>query len=463
MRYPPDNEEERAKELKANAAEPWMMDQLDRNWSYVNWGPHEDYQWIRDLSDPNSPRKFPTWGAFRKGFMPGKHPGETSDRSGGEIVGWYFSIARERNECVACGGSGENPETKRIHDDWYDFDRTGRRWCDKITQDEADALLEAGRLNSMIYAYTRAEFDRLVENGRVTAERAEELWEGRDKAKDYEVEHSDGVSSHVRNGVKWRDHVAVEEVNGKKGGSGFDGHDAINRWICVRTRAQRLGVYGNCKKCDGDGYIPVDLKGRLQLVLWVVNPATGQNYGLEVDTIEEDELESVYDFLGGMRDRLVSRLDMPEATKSKDLKGFCAGETMMWTQAGSQLEERDAGWGSESIFKSWEDMCWPSHYKYGELENHRVAKDHPKFEELWTGEPNWGLDDLNELIGVRFGFDPHGQKIERLYLWMAHPRKGCSRRITVNSITEEDLPGIRRYVQEAVERARARLDPAPTE
>lgn len=458
MRYPPDDEHEREKEMRGYAAEPWMMDQLDRNWSYLGWGPHEDYQWIDDLSHPNSPRKVASWSAFRKGFTVGEYPDARDDRSGGEIVGWYFNLARERKECKACEGHGSNPETKRIEEDWYDFARTGRRWDNKITQDEADALLEAGRLNSMIYAYTRTELDALVEKGRVTAERADELWENRDKSKDYEVQHSDGISSHVRNGVKWRDSVPVEEVNAT------GGHDAINRWICVRTRAKRLGVYGHCEQCNGDGYLPVDLKGRLQLVLWIINPLTGQSYGFEIDNIEKTELEAVHDFLQGMRDRLVSRLDMPEATTSKDLKGFCSGETMMWTQAGSFLERSDAGWASEYICPSWKDFCWPTHWTYGDRKNgDRVPEDHPKFKELWTGEPNWGLDDLNELVSIRFGFDPHGQKVERLYLWMILPRKGASKRITINSITEEDLPGIRRYAQQAVERARERLDPAPGE
>ena len=461
MRYPPDNEEERAKEIKANAVEPWMMNQLNRNWNYVNWGPHEDYQAVRDLSSPDSPRKFPTWGAFRKGFAPGEHPRDTGDRSGGEIIGWYFNLARECNECVTCDGSGQNPETKRIEDDWYDFNGTGRKWCNNITQDETDALVEKGRLREMTHVRSRKHLDHLTADGKITQDEADSLWEGRNTKFDLHDEDSGELTGVF---IQWRDSVPAEEVNGANERPGLGGHDAINRWICVETRAKRLGVYGNCPKCDGEGFIAIDLKGRLQLVLWIVNPATGQNYGLEVDNIEKDELGSVYDFLQGMRDRLVSRLDMPEATTSKVLRGFGGGESMMWTQNASQLSGDDEGWGSESIFPTWEDLCWPTHHKYGDRDNnHRVPKDHPKFAELWTGEPSWGLNDLNELIGVRFGFNPHDQKVESVYMWIAHPRKGCSRRLTVNSITEEDLPDIRRYMQKGVERARQRLDPVVSE
>jgi len=457
MRYFP-SEDEYDKELKDYAAEPWMVEQLKRNWDYVAWGPHEDYQWISDLSNPNSPRKFPTWASFRKGFTPGKHPEVPQDRSGGEIVGWYFNVARERRECTKCEGSGLNAESRRIHDDWYDFNRTGRRWCNNITQDEVDALIEAGRLNSSMTVYTRQGLDRLVEDGRITAERAEELWEGRDKSKDQEFDNDDGVTKRLRVYIPWRDTVPVEEFN-----RGHN-HDAINRWICVETRCKRLGVWGTCDACEGHGYVPVDLKGRLQLVLWVVNPMTGQNYGLEIDNIEQDELEDVYDFLGGMQRRLVSRLDMPEATTSKGLKSFGSGESMMWTQAGSALEVSDAGWRSEIIISSWEDFCWPTHYKFGNHDDgDRVPKDHPKFAELYTGKPDLELNDLNELIGVRFGYDPHGTSIERLHLWLALPRKGCSRRITINKVTEDDLPGIREWVLTGRERARARLDPSMRE
>jgi hypothetical protein len=467
MRYYPDPDE-LEDNLKSSAAEPWMVEQLRRNWSYLGWGPHEDYQWIGDLSDPNSPRKFPTWGAFRKGFTPGEHPEVHQERTGGEIVGWYFNIAREVTKCKTCDQSGLNPESKKISDDWYDFARTGRKWNNKITQDEVDALLEQGRLWSFHSVNFRGGLDKLVEDGRITAERAEELWEGRDKTKDYEFEDGDrdgNVVKRLRVHIQWRDHVPVEEVNAGAG------HDAINRSICVRTRCKRLGIWGYCESCNGDGYMPVDLKGRLQLVLWIVNPATGQNYGLEVDNIEQADLDSVYDFLGGMRDRLVSRLDMPssfeikpgghiEKAFGKALKIHGRGESMMWTQDGSVLSSKE-GWATPHYWNSWQEFTWPVDYKYGNRDDgNKVPKNHPKFDELNTGEPAYGLDDLNELIGARFEYGPHNQRIERVHFWIAHPRKGCSCRLTINNIRPEDYPSIYKYVTEGRERARERLDPS---
>lgn len=461
MRNTPD-EDEYAEDMQRYAAEPWMMDQLTRNWDYVGWGPYEDYMCER--SGPDRPMKFGTWTEFRKAFKPGHHPTDVADRSGGEIVGWYFAVERDTEQCEACDGVGYNPETKKIADDWYDFAGdwyafagTGRRWCDAITQDEADALVEKGRLWDLTTINSRAQLMAYVDKGKLTEEKAEALWEGRDKTRD---QYNEDTGELRRVDIKWRETVPAAEVNAWNQGRGF-GHDAINRGICVRTRAQRLGVYGLCPECDGHGYIPVEPEGRLQVILWAVNPATGQNYAIEVDKVEQAELEAVYDFLGGMRDRLVSRLDMPQNLTASDMREFNSDETMMWTQDASLLSGT-GGWASESMFASWREFCRPVHYEYGERsDDMRVRDDHPKFKELFTGFPNWELNDLNELIGVRFGFDPHGRRLERVYFWMAHPRKGCSRRVMINNITEADLPSILTYVLEGRERARLRLDPSP--
>jgi hypothetical protein len=449
MRYYPDDEAELQKGLKSYACEPWMVEALRRNWNYVNWGPHEDSQWIRDPADPGSPRKAPSWKAFRASFTPGRHPEGVADRSGGEIVGWYFNIAREHWKCEACAGSGENPETKRIDDDWYDFDRTGRRWCDNITQDEVDALVKAGRLWSYTHVSSRAELDSLVETGKVTAESAEEFWENRDRSRDHEYDDENGVDKHLRVRIQWRDTVPVEEINqAQSDGPGFN-HDEINRWICVKTRAKRLGVYGHCDKCKGAGYIPVDVEGRLQLVLWIVNPATGQNYGFEIDKIEEAEMFAVCDFLSGMRDRLVERLQDFTGEKT-------SVESTRWTQEGSCLDgdpRYERSWDSPVTFDSWEEFCWPM-----DFHGRRISEDHPKFAELSTGRPSWSLDDLNEMIGFHLETDS-SDAVTRVHFWIAHPRKGCSRRCTVNNITEADVPSIRAYVEEGRERNRIRLDP----
>lgn len=117
-------------------------------------------------------------------------------------------------ECTACKGSGYNPETKRIADDWYDFEGTGREWCHNITQDEVDALIENGRLMDFTHNFVRGKgWTKIEPPPQITAEMVNE----------------------------WSKHGLA--------------HDAINRGICVETRAKRLGVFGYCPVCNGDGEI----------------------------------------------------------------------------------------------------------------------------------------------------------------------------------------------------------------
>jgi hypothetical protein len=116
--------------------------------------------------------------------------------------------------CSACDGSGHNPETKQISDDWYDFAGTGRKWCYNITQHEVDALIERGRLYDFTHQWTPGK--------------------GWQKIEPPPVVTADMVNQWSRHGL---------------------GHDSINHWVCVEARAKRLGVYGECPACNGEGQI----------------------------------------------------------------------------------------------------------------------------------------------------------------------------------------------------------------
>lgn len=117
-------------------------------------------------------------------------------------------------ECRQCKGRGYNPETQQIEEDWYAFGNDQNRWCDKLTQDEVDALVAEGRLYDFTHVWERGSgWQPIVPQPVVTAQMVNE----------------------------W-----------SRGGSG---HDAINRMICVEIRARRLGVFGYCMACDGQGEI----------------------------------------------------------------------------------------------------------------------------------------------------------------------------------------------------------------
>jgi hypothetical protein len=169
---------------------------------------------------------------------------------GGYLNPFYSHCA----QCSACNGSGLNPATKQLDDDWYDFSETGRRWCDALTQDEVDALVAENRLRR---------------------------WNG-------ETREWESVPR------------TAAEVNGANGrGASMLGdmhHDAINRWICVETRAKRLGVYGKCAVCGGEGDIWSSPEKKKQAEDWKQEePPSGEGWQMWETTSEGSPISPVFD------------------------------------------------------------------------------------------------------------------------------------------------------------------------
>ncbi len=128
-------------------------------------------------------------------------------------AGFFCPYSSE--QCPDCGGCGYGPDARRLHEDWYDFARTGRRWCDAITEDEVDALIESNRLYDFTHTWSR-------ESG----------WQRR----------ADGYRP------------SADEVNAWQRGRGI-GHDAINAHVCLEARCKRLGYALTCERCEGEGVV----------------------------------------------------------------------------------------------------------------------------------------------------------------------------------------------------------------
>lgn len=171
-------------------------------------------------------------------------------------------------DCTACDSSGYNPETNQISEDWYDFSGTGRRWCNNITQDEVDALVEHNRL----YEFVR---EWIPGQGWV------------EKDPPYHPT-ADEVNAWSRNGM---------------------GHDAINRWVCVEARAKRLGVWGVCPACDGHGEIWHSDKVRELADGWYDNerydPPAGDGWQLWEDVTEGSPISPVFATVGEFKEYLI--------------------------------------------------------------------------------------------------------------------------------------------------------------
>jgi hypothetical protein len=161
-------------------------------------------------------------------------------------------------KCTSCDGGGYNPATKIIADTWYDSENFGvtwryeyyvdpqgnpatrppwkiigksQSWCHDITQDEVDALIRGNRLYDFTHNW-----------------KSGEGWTPKDPMP--------VVTAAQVN--EWSQH-------------GF-GHDAINCGICVKQRATRLGVYGYCTCCDGEGVIWPSTADKEKYEAWVETP-----------------------------------------------------------------------------------------------------------------------------------------------------------------------------------------------
>jgi len=255
--YPNEDSDYDQRELEDLNAESWMVELLKMNPDYLGWGIHEDYMWKKEDRGWDSPVKVDTWKEFHESW-------ELNDLN--ELVNFYFHIERESQECKACDCSGYNPETKKLYDDFYDFNRTGSRWIDNITQDEVEALQDAGRLRKW-----DENLRQWVRFEGLTAEMVNES-------------NKDNSTNRV-----------------------LSGHDAINQCILVETRAKRLGVWGQCKYCEGRGYIYLEPMARLKLTLWFLHPRKGCSRGVEIQDIKENQLPEVYGYLREAAERNAER------------------------------------------------------------------------------------------------------------------------------------------------------------
>lgn len=212
----------------------------------------------------------------------------------------------DSQECRVCDGSGHNPETKQISDDWYDFARTGRRWSDKIAQDEVEALFKKGRLSRDFWGF-QAWYDK-----------DEQKWLGWVAGVKQEINpippypSADEVNKWSRNGI---------------------GHDSINQWICVETRAKRLGVFGDCPVCNGTGSIWFSEKVRELSENWYedekYDPPTGEGWQLWETVSEGSPVSPVFETPEGLEAWLIGEGYSEGAAKSFIESGWVMSGVMV--------------------------------------------------------------------------------------------------------------------------------------
>lgn len=261
-------------ELRKLNAEQWQVDMLKMNPDYVCWGPDEDYMW-KDGTSWDSRCIVKNWDSFDFGL-----------NQFNEVVNFYFELIRANVECDCCGGTGLNPKTKIISDNFYRHssysnELVEQNWSDNITDAEVEVLVKEGRLSSFmdgLYSYDEKDGWR-----KVVVEDDKRKWVKTSKPK---LPTADEVNGWNKNSI---------------------GHDAINRWILIKERAKSLGVWGSCDNCVGEQVVYTESKAKLGLVLWVLHPRKGCSRGVRVEEIKRDEVNKVVEYLRKAAERNMMR------------------------------------------------------------------------------------------------------------------------------------------------------------
>ena len=227
-----------------------MVELLKLNPDYTFWGPGEDYMTSESFKSKgwSGAIHHSSWSQF-----------EITPNDLNVIANFYFRLHRAAVECKACGGTGYAPDARRIADAFYAFESesAGPRWCDAITLDEAQALVDAGRIRTS----KGSKVPPVVDDALVRT---------------------------------------INEANrpGRQGPVDFGySHDGINRCILVDARCKRLGYEVECPVCSGKGTVFTESAARVQLVLWLLHPRKGASRGCQIENIQQADLPAVYALL----------------------------------------------------------------------------------------------------------------------------------------------------------------------
>ncbi len=241
----------------------------------------------------------------------------------GEIWEGYIN-PHHSTECILCGGIGYNPETKAIADTFFDLDGFGsrwtyeygvspegkpavrppwrilgdcQRWSDHITQDEVEALVAGGRLADFTHRFDK-------ENGWVQKQwDTPGFWcpQCHTSVPQLSPDHLSGLCTECNcamellPGEDIRLQIpSAEEVNAWERSGGM-GHDTINHHLLIETRAKRLGVYGLCEHCAGEGStFPNEDMQQLCENWQATEPPSGPGYQLWETVTEGSPLSPVF-------------------------------------------------------------------------------------------------------------------------------------------------------------------------
>jgi hypothetical protein len=276
--YPSDKNDQ--KELEHLNPEPWMVDALKLNPSYVFWGPHEDYM-IAKGGGWNSPIFNNGWNSMKDWDLDDLN----------EVVNFYFQIDRESKKCQTCNGIGEHPDAQWVSESFYQH-------CSPFTNETERERQVASLMDSF-------------GGGRIGKVHGRGNYPPPKTIAKYGEEFKNFCESMRDGHGYWSDDLTQDELDAlKENRRSFDGpfgHDAINRHILVGQRCKRYGIPTKCPDCGGHGYNFTAPKAHLNLILWVIHPRKGCSRGVEVKSIQESDMPKVKEYLATAAKRNANR------------------------------------------------------------------------------------------------------------------------------------------------------------
>ncbi len=312
MRHYPSDKWDK-KETKQLNPDPWMLDLLKLNPGYCSWGPHEDYMWRVGREEPGfDPEQNRDSGWEARVLVDGWAAFDWNLDDMNECANFYFEVERDSESCSVCGGSGYHPDAQWISESFYQHSTPFRA----ATLDEQAVQYGLRRfgIEPRVAAVGKhdgnfPEESTLLQYGPEFREFCESMRDGGFWHDKITQDEADALIEADRCGTKFRPETTAEAINAVQHGpqSGLNRHDDINRSILVDARCKRLGVPRDCELCKGHGHCFTEPKAHVNLILWILHPRKGCSRGVEIKRIEQDDLPAVFKWLRAAADRNAER------------------------------------------------------------------------------------------------------------------------------------------------------------
>lgn len=248
MRSYDPNDKYDVENLARLAPPAWMVEQLALNPDYTCWGVGEDYM------QTARPGEHGGWGASIVQPTWTASPFALDELN--EVVNFHFGIERTSAPCTACDETGTSPFAKAQRDtmmgDYDHFTRKWSGWTSRLEGADILALVLDGRLRGPYNTFD-------------------------DETKAWKL-----TGKPLPTSAEMADYF----------------HDSINTHVMIKARCERAGEPHECAACEGHGdtYLPEN-QARLVLTLWVLHPRKGVSRGVEIQSIQREELPAVYAYL----------------------------------------------------------------------------------------------------------------------------------------------------------------------